>query len=189
MEIPQYTLKPNTNRMVIPWIFKLLCLSALFYGGIYFNARYALKTEIPAYINVLIFVVLLILIVTQLILYNVRFGKYRYMFYTNRVEYEAKKTSTFLFDEYSASTLRQKMLNTGSIQITKTFSIGPISNAAQIKTYLDQLVQYHKAAQERFRIQQQQAAMQQELSRQQQASAPAAGTSTSQSSQGGIRAQ
>ena len=40
MELPQYKVKPNTIRMVIPWIFKLLALCALFYVGIFINENF-----------------------------------------------------------------------------------------------------------------------------------------------------
>jgi hypothetical protein len=172
MELPQYTLKPNTNRMTIPWIFKLLGLSILFYGGIYFNAKYALKMEIPPYINILIFLFIIVLVVTQLILYHVRFGKYKYQFYMNRIEYEGKKTSTFLYSDFQNADLKQgvfdKMMNTGIIKLTKEFSIGPISNATQIQNYLIQLVQYYRASEQKYNIQQQQAAMQREMANTQQ---------------------
>ena len=171
MELPQYTLRPNTNRMVVPWIFKLLGLSALFYFGVFFNAKYALGTSVPSYINLLIFLFLIILIATQTVLYHVKFGKYQYLFYTNRVDFEGKKTKTFMFDDFTEAKLKQgmfdKMFGTGSIVLSKGFSIGPISNVAQMKSYLEQLVQYHRTSEERYRMQQQQIQMQREMAQRQ----------------------
>lgn len=171
MELPQYTLRPNTNRMVVPWIFKLLGLSALFYFGVFFNAKYALRTSVPSYINLLIFLFLIILIATQTVLYHVKFGKYQYLFYTNRVDFEGKKTKTFMFDDFTEAKLKQgifdKMFGTGSITLSKDFSIGPISNVAQMKSYLEQLVQYHRTSEERYRMQQQQIQMQREMAQRQ----------------------
>ena len=168
MELPQYTLKPNTNRMVVPWIFKLLGLSILFYGGIYFNVRYALGSEIPPYVNILIFVFLVVLIVSQAVIYRMKFGKYKYMFFTNRIEYDGKKPKTFLFTDFQAAELKQgvfdKMFNTGSIRLSKDFTVGPVSGVRQIKTYLEQLVNYYRATQQRFKAQEQEAAMQKEVS-------------------------
>jgi hypothetical protein len=171
MELPQYTLRPNTNRMLVPWIFKLLGLAILFYGGIYFNAKVALSTDIPAYINLLIFAFLIVLIGTQAILYHVKFGKYQYLFYTNRVEFDGKKQSNFMFGDFQDVKLNQnvfdKMFDTGSIVLSKAFSIGPISNVAQIKSYLEQLVTYYRQGEERYKVQQQQMAMQREMAQQQ----------------------
>jgi hypothetical protein len=170
MELPQYTLRPNINRMVVPWIFKLLGLSVLFYGGVYFNARYALGTSIPAYVNLLIFFFLIVLIATQAVLYHVKFGRYQYLFYTNRVDFEGKKTKTFMFSEFTEAKLKQgifdRMFGTGSIALGKDFSIGPISNVEQMKSYLEQLVQYYRTSEERYRMQQQEVQMQREMARQ-----------------------
>lgn len=161
MEVPQYTLRPNTNRMVMPWIFKLLGLAILFYGGIFFNVKYALKMSIPLFVNVLIVIFLIILIATQLILYRVRFGHFKYEFYTNRVDYNGKDHKTFLYGNFESAQLKQnpfdKIFGTGSIQLSKKFLIGPISNITQIKTYLEQLVRYYQYTQQRNQMLQQQA--------------------------------
>lgn len=162
MELPQYTLRPNTNRMVVPWIFKLLGLSAMFYAGIYFNVKFIFNSGIPAAINVLIFATLLVLIVIQLIIYNLRFGKFQYLFYTNRVEFQGKKTETFFFNDFTNVELKQnifdKMFNTGSLKLSKQFEIGPISSVTQIKSYFERLIQYYQATQQQYRMVQQQAA-------------------------------
>jgi hypothetical protein len=170
MELPQYTLKPNPNRLVAPWILKLIGLSALFYGGIYFNVKYALKTEMPAYINLFVFAFLIALVVIQVILYHVRFGKFSYKFYTNRVEFEGKKTETFMFSDFTSADVKQgafdRMFSTGWIMLSKSFSVGPISNVSQMKSYIEQLVQYYRYSQERYRLQQQQASMQPQMTQQ-----------------------
>lgn len=171
MELPQYTLKPSVNRMVAPWILKLLGLAVLFYFGIYFNVRFAMKTEIPSYVNMLIFAFLIVLVVTQIILYHIRFGKYSYKFYTNRVEFEGKRPATFIFSDFQQAVVRQGLFDrtfgTGIIELSRSFSIGPITNVRQIESYLEQLVKYYRYTQDRFRAQQQQASMRQEMAGQQ----------------------
>ena len=156
MELPQYTLKPSINRLVVPWVFKLLGLSAIFYFGIYFNVKIVFKYDIPSLVNLLIFLVLVVMIVVQLILYHVKFGKYAYKFYSNKIDYEAKKTVTFLFNDFSQAELKQnifdKMFNTGRIVLSKDFTVGPISGALQIKNYLERLVQYYKYSQQTYKI-------------------------------------
>lgn len=167
MELPQYTLKPNVNCMLVPWIFKLLGLSALFYAGIYFNVRFALDSAIPPLVNMLIFAFLLVLIMTQVIIYHVRFGKYKYLFYTDRIEYQAKKPKTFMFSDFQQAVLKQgvfdKMFGTGEIKLGKDFVIGPISNVSQVKNYLEQLVNYYRATQQRYRQREQQASMERQM--------------------------
>jgi len=167
MELPQYTLRPNTNRMVAPWILKLLGLSILFYGGIYFNVRFGMGKEIPPIINIFIFVFLIVMVVTQIILYNVRFGKYKYSFYTSRVDYEAKSTTAFYFKDFRELELKQgifdKLFDTGSIKLNKDFVIGPVSNVTQVKSYIEQLLKYYAYMHERYKSLQQQSSMQQQM--------------------------
>ncbi|MFC1742205.1 hypothetical protein ACFL3V_06740 [Nanoarchaeota archaeon] len=177
MELPQYTLRPNTNRMVAPWILKLIGLSMLFYGGIFFNVKYAMGSEIPAVISVFIFFFLIVLVVTQLFIYRVKYGKYSYKFYTNRIDFEGKKTETFIFSNFQQAELKQglfdKMFNTGSIRLSKEFSIHSISNLTQMKSYLEQLVKYYNYSQDRYKAQQQQISMQKEMQQTQQPTAAA----------------
>ncbi len=162
MELPQYTLHHTIKRMVIPRVIMLLILAPVFYAGVWLNAK-LLSMQVPGIVSVLIIIVLLVLVGLQSLLDYVRFQKFRYLFYTNRIEYEGKKPQTFLFADFTEAKLKQnfldKMFNTGSIVLSKTFSIGPISNVTQIKTYLEQLVQYYKFTQERYRVQQAQQKM------------------------------
>ncbi|MBW2972607.1 hypothetical protein KY359_06225, partial [Candidatus Woesearchaeota archaeon] len=180
MEVPQYTLRPNTNAMVAPRILMLIGLAALFYVGIYINAKLAVGVSIPPVINLVIFACLIVMVAVQVILYRVKFSKYKYMFYTNRIEFEGKKPLTFLFNDFQEAAVKQglfdRMFGTGEIKLSKSFVMGPVGNVAQVKTYLEQLVQYHRAMEQRYRMQSQQATMQKEVSQQAQQAQPAAGT-------------
>jgi hypothetical protein len=153
--------------MVVPWILKLLALAVLFYGGIFFNVKYALRSQIPPIINLFIFAFLIVLVATQVIIYHVKFGKFKYSFYTNRIEFEGKKVETFMFSDFQQAELEQnmfdRMFDTGSLKLAKSFSIGPVSGIAQVKNYLEQLVRYYASMQDRYKAQQQQAAMQREM--------------------------
>ena len=150
MELPQYKVKPNTIRMVIPWIFKLLALCALFYVGIFINVKLLLKSTIPTLVNVFIVIFLLVLVIVQIVLYHLKFGKFKYVFFTNRIDYESNKPETFLFTDYKESHLKQnsldQMFGTGTIVINNTFNLGPISNAKQVFNYLQQLIKYFENA-------------------------------------------
>jgi len=135
----------------------LLLLSAFFYVGVFFNAKIIFNITIPLAINLLISLTLLVLIVIQIILYNVRFGKYKFLFYTNRIEFEAKKTHTFYFNDYKDLKVKQnifdKMFNTGTLILTKKFRIGPVKNSIQMKDYLLRLIKYYQYQQQRYKIQ------------------------------------
>lgn len=154
MELPQYTLKPDSNRMVVPWILKLLGLCALFYVGIWINVKLLLKMTIPGIVNILIVIILIALVVVQIILYHVRFNKFKYVFFTNRVEYEGVKPQTFLFSDYQSSELKQNFLDkffgTGTIVLQPGMSIGPIANAKQIYSYFQQLLKYFQTTRAKY---------------------------------------
>ena len=121
--MPQYTLKPDINRMVAPWALKLIGISAVFYIGIYLNI-YLLKIEMPPYINMFILAFLLVLIIAQSILYHVKFAKYRYLIYINRIEYEGKTPRTFLYDDFQQAELKQNLFD-------KMFGFPPLINICQ----------------------------------------------------------
>ncbi|MBT7902312.1 hypothetical protein HN587_00495 [Candidatus Woesearchaeota archaeon] len=146
MELPQYTLKPNTFRMVTPWIIKLLVLSTLFYTGIILAMKLSLKMEIPSFIHPIIGLVLLALVIIQTILYKVKFGKFKYVFFTNRIEFEGEKPLTFLFTDFKSINIKQdfldKLFGTGNILLEPNFKIDHISNIKQIEGYLNQLITY-----------------------------------------------
>ena len=155
MELPQYTLHLTIKRMLFPRILLLVVLAPIFYFGIWLNSR-LLGIEIPGFIAVFLILFLIILVIAQAILHYIAFQKFQYSFYTNRIEFEGKKPRTFLFSDFEQATLKQnildKIFNTGSIQLSKTFSIGPISNLTQVKTYVEQLVRYYRYQQQRMQM-------------------------------------
>ncbi|MBW2966965.1 hypothetical protein KY362_00615 [Candidatus Woesearchaeota archaeon] len=165
MELPQYMLKPNINRMVVPSAFQLFGLALLFYAGVYFLTM-SMGLNVPGYINLFIIAFLVVLIVAQLFLYHMKFGKYKYEFYTNRIEFSGKKPATFMFTDFQQAELKQnlfdKMFNTGSIKLGKDFKIGPITNPERVKSYTEKLVNYYQSIQRGLKIQQQRAEMQKE---------------------------
>ncbi|NQU78142.1 hypothetical protein HQ545_00055 [Candidatus Woesearchaeota archaeon] len=168
MELPQYTLKPDANRMVAPRIIMMLLLSAFLYIGVRVNFfLIGWDVSIPTFINIFILVLIAVIAATQVILYHIKFAQYKYLFYTNRVEFNGKKTKTFLFSDFSSADLKQglfdKMFNTGSIRLSKEFSIGPVAHVTQMNTYLEQLIKYYHSSQGSYNLQQQQSAMKQQL--------------------------
>ncbi len=159
MELPQYTLKPHINSMLAPWIMKLLGLSILFYGGIFAVVKVGMLSgidSIPPTINLFIVAVLITAVASQVVIYHVKFGKYRYLFFTDRIEYQAKKTITFRFLDFQEATLKQgafnKMFNTGTLVLSKDFKVGPIPDAKQMKGYLEQLVKYYRYSRGKARV-------------------------------------
>lgn len=154
VELPQYTLKPHINSMLAPWILKLLGLSIVLYAGVFLNIRLGMISgvdRIPPAINLFIFALLIVLVVSQVVIYHVKFANYKYLFFTDRIEFKGKKSVTFRLFDFTEAQLKQgvfdKMFNTGTLIISKDFRIGPIPNASQVKGYLEQLVKYYRYSQ------------------------------------------
>lgn len=148
MELPQYTLKPHNNRMVVPWIFGLLMLSILFYFGIYFNVKFALQSDVPPSINMFIMAFCIVIVVFQLVRYHIQFAKYQYLFYADRIEFQGKKTKVFMLKDTEEITVKKNifdnMFKTGSIKLSKKFKVGPIINTSQMQAYIQKLVDYNR---------------------------------------------
>lgn len=151
MDIPQYKLKPNITRMILPQIIKLVALAALFYLGLWFNLKFGFNMEIPAAINVLVAVVLLVLVVLQLVIYHIKYAKFEYLFYPNRIEFHGNKIQTFLFRDFQGIDIKRNVFDTiagtGTILVQPKFRVGPVSNAKQVIDYMQKLIQYFQYAQ------------------------------------------
>ena len=70
MELPIYTIKSNTIRILIPKAIKLLGLAVLLYIGVIF-LLFTMKKSIPSYINYLIIAIIFVLVLIEALLtYN-----------------------------------------------------------------------------------------------------------------------
>ena len=81
MEIPLYTVKSNTSRILTPKIIRLLGLAILLYIGVWLNSI-LINKPIPSSINYLIIVMIFILVLIETILiYNQTLKSKYYFFY------------------------------------------------------------------------------------------------------------
>jgi hypothetical protein len=155
MEFPQYQATPDTTRLIFPHVFKLLFLSAAFYGGIWF-LTWTLRYSIPNIVNILIAAFLLILIVMQVLIYNSRFSKFKYVFYGTRVEAHTDNDETFYFNSFQNAIVKRNIFDaffgTGTVLLYPNFRIGPVANPVQMKDYLVQLVQFNVRMQRSYSV-------------------------------------
>lgn len=140
MDYPQYTLKPDLKRIMIPQLLKLIVLCGIFYSGIIFNLK-ILKIDAPIHINILVIIVLFILVLLQTILSHVKSSKLEYKFYQDRIEFNNNK---IYYKEIPEIKLKQnffdKLFDTKTIILGK-FKISAITNYNEMYAYIEKLAQ------------------------------------------------
>ncbi|MBU0461281.1 MAG: hypothetical protein KJ574_01705 [Nanoarchaeota archaeon] len=159
MEVPQYSIKPNVNRLVALKIIQLIILAVLFYIALWLNLQLGFNLEIPFMVNILVIVVLVVAVVIELIKFHVVYAQYNYLFYTNRVIFQKKdKLYTFYFKDFEKSELKSnlldKIMGTGTIVLSKKFKIGPINKPSKVYEYLLKLIDYDKKTRSSYEAQQ-----------------------------------
>lgn len=159
MEIPQYSVKANSTRMLVARILLLVVLAPLFYVALWLNLRLGFAIDVPLIVNILIVIVLIVAVVIEIIKFHVIYSQHTYLFYTNRVIFQKKdKLITFFYKDYEKSELKQNLLDktmkTGTIRLKKDFIIGPVNKPKKIYEYLLKLISYHKRQRSSISVQQ-----------------------------------
>jgi len=147
MDLPQYTLKPNIKRVLVPNFFVLLFLGLFFYFALWLNFT-LLNKELPDNINLLIVAILALLLVLQAVLSYMKFSKARYLFFADRIQYVTNKTKVIYFNQVRGISFKRnfidKLFNCGTIRIEPGFEIKYVPNSNQIYVYIQQLIQSYK---------------------------------------------
>lgn len=150
MEIAQYSVKPSVKRIVIPQIFRLIGLCALFYFGVWANLL-LLGYEMPSFVGIIMASVLVVLSIIQVLITHKKAQDWQYSFYQNRVEYAGDKIMSVLFSEVGGVKIKRNIFdlfaNTATISLNKRFKLKDISNYKQTADYIYKLVQAFKAQQ------------------------------------------
>ncbi|MEK6887032.1 MAG: hypothetical protein AABW88_04315 [Nanoarchaeota archaeon] len=146
-DLPEYTIKPNVTRILIPSIINTVLLAFLFYAGILINVT-LLGIAIPTGINILIVAVLGLLVVIQALLTYLQASKTRYEIYKNRIQIEGAKQQYFMFSVIQELKFKKsfldKALGTGTLIIDPKTKLKAIPNFEQTFVYLKQLLQYSR---------------------------------------------
>jgi len=153
MDLPQYTIKPNVNRVILFKIIQLVSLALLFYLALWLNMQLGFNLKLPLAVNILIIVVLILAIIIEMIKFHVIYSQFAFLFYTNKVLFQKKnKVETLFFKDIAKPKLKinalDKFMGTGTITLTKKLSIGPINKPQKIFDYLLKLIDYHKRTQQ-----------------------------------------
>ncbi|MBS3115074.1 PH domain-containing protein [Candidatus Woesearchaeota archaeon] len=146
-DIPEYIIRPNAARILIPSIVMTVFLAFLFYAGILINVT-LLGISIPGSINILIAAVLGLSVIVQSLLTYLQASKMQYSIYRNRIQIEGAKQQYFMFNVIQELNFKKnfldRMLGTGTIVIDPKTRLKAISNFDQTFVYLKQLLQYSR---------------------------------------------
>ena len=152
-DFPEYVIKPNATRVIIPQILLTSVLAVIFYIGIALNV-YLLRIRIPSSINTLIFAVLGLLVIIQALLSYLQTSKTQYLVYRNRIQIEGPKQQYIMFNTIQgikiSKNIFDRMLNTGTIIIEPKIKIQAIPNFDQNYVYLNQMMQFARTQYSQF---------------------------------------
>ena len=142
-EQPQYALKQDLKRVLIPKIFQLVGLAVLFYFAVWLNL-FLLEVEdsIKLYVTIGAIIILVIAVVLEIILVIQKIDKNKYLFYAARVEYKGKAMPYVNVNNVSfRQDFIDKIFNTGTIVLYPDFLIEKIPNLNEVYFYVQKLVQ------------------------------------------------
>lgn len=142
-EQPQYMLKQDLKRVIIPKIFQLIGLGAVFYFAIWLN-MFLLEVEdsTKLYVTIGSVAILVIAIILEIILFVQKINKNPYIFYSARVEYKGKAISYVNVEHVSfRQNFLDKMFSTGTIVMHPGFMIEKVPNLNEIYFYIQKLIQ------------------------------------------------
>ena len=146
-DIPEYIIRPNVTRVIIPSIIITVFLAFLFYAGILINVT-LLGVAIPGSINMLIAATLSLLVIIQALLTYLQISKTRYTVYKNRIQIEGAKQQYFMFNVIQELNIKKNFLDralgTGTVMIDPKTKLKAVPNFDQTFVYLKQLLQYSR---------------------------------------------
>ena len=151
MDIPQFTVKPDVARMVVPKIVQLVILSLLFYIALWLNLKLGFQIEVPLIVNVLIAIGLVLAVLVEVLRFHAKFSQYKYLFYVDKLVFQKKDVLTsFLFADFQTSkhdqNLIDRLMSTGTIVLNKSFKLGPVNKAHKVYEYLLKLISYYRSS-------------------------------------------
>jgi hypothetical protein len=144
---PQYILKPEVKRAVVPQLILVTILSIVFFIGIVINLK-LLKYKTTPTLYILVALVLIALSALQILLTYGKVSRTEYMFYLDRIIEEKTQKTIMLKDVADISSKTgfwDKRFGTGDIILDPGFRIEGVENSNQIFFYIQKLVQNAKA--------------------------------------------
>lgn len=147
MEFPQYTLRPNVARIVMPRIVGLILLGFLLYFGFQLNLFF-LKIALSMIYNLLTIVIILFLVAIAAVQIYSNNSSIQYLFYPNKVIKQGKEQAIMMFSQVSIVTKKKNswdnLFGTCTIILQPYLRIEHIQDSQQIYSYITNLVQYSR---------------------------------------------
>ena len=144
MEAPQYSLKPNLDRFVVPRAVLVLILGIAFFFGIYLNLV-LLKIEVGLVQYVIIFLVVAVAAALAIVQNMSYYKALQYDFFADHIQIGSNPV---MLNRVSGLSLKQdmfdKMFNTCTIELPPVAKIKYIPNSYQIYSYIQQLLQFNQ---------------------------------------------
>jgi len=149
MEQPQYSVSPSVRAIVLPHIFQLALLSLFFYAGIFVNLS-ILKIAVPFWANISIALLLVILSLIQVEITAKKAKQFHYDFYPARIEFCGKRVESLLYSEIESVKISRELADsfsgTGTISLSKKFSIKNVKNYKEIQEYINNIIRAYQTA-------------------------------------------
>lgn len=143
MEAPRFIIRASETRVIIPQIFKVAGLSAIFYIGVWLNA-FLLEIDIPAIVNLITIAGLMLLVIVDIIVQYIKTRRNKLELYLDRA-IKTPEGNTLMWTDAGMTTIETNILD--KIFKTATISLGSIQmpyvkEPEKIKQYLEQYRQY-----------------------------------------------
>jgi hypothetical protein len=142
-EQPQYALKQDLKRVLIPKIFQLVGLAVVFYFAIWLNLfLLGVEDSTKLYVIIGAAILLVIAVIVEIILVIRKINKNKYLFYPARVEFRGKAMTYVNVTNVSfRQNFLDKMFNTGTIVLRPGFLIEKVPNLNEVYFYIQKVVQ------------------------------------------------
>jgi hypothetical protein len=143
MEVPSYSTKPNTVRILLPRIINIILLSALLYTGVRVEF-YTLNKEFPSMINLIVTAGILILASADIFLTYNKNKDSKIYFFNDSIEIRGKEDTTVQLGIITGAEVKKNafdtILKTGDILLSDGNKIKNLKHPDRIKDYIMQLL-------------------------------------------------
>ena len=123
LDVPKYKIQPRPERFLFNRLLISICIGILLYVIIYSN-YYLLNKSVPASINWLLSVGIVLLIIIELISIYLVYGNYSYEFFEQKIIINSGTTRSIPYDElrhiHYAANFVDKWFKTGSVVLELT---------------------------------------------------------------------
>jgi hypothetical protein len=143
MEVPNYSTKQNTARILLPRVFILLLLSGLLYIGIRVNF-YVFNKEFPNAVNYAIIGGIVILALADIFMTRSRNKENKIYFFNDRIEVRGKENFSVMLGTVANAEVKKNiadmLFRTGSIVLSSGQTIKNINYPERVRDYIIQLI-------------------------------------------------